>query len=287
MHALRDVFAHLPDLRRNEVRAEQSPRPHSPDARSRRRPARSHATFADEMSYCLGCLACQTACPAGVDYATLLENARGEVERQRRGRRTVAAIHSLAHALGPLSPSATTPRLWPRVWLYQKLGVQAAVRALGIPQILPKRLRQLEAMTPTVVAPFSNARIAAASRSRATPKYRVALLTGCVQDLLYAPINRATADVLLANGCEVVTPPVQYCCGSLHAHNGELDLARDLARKNLDLYDLSTARRRHLQRRRLRLASQKVRRTAPRRPRLPRPAPTSGTQRSATSASGL
>jgi glycolate oxidase iron-sulfur subunit len=59
-----------------------------------------------------------------------------------------------------------------------------------------------------------------------------------VQDLLYAHINRATADVLLANGCEVITPPVQFCCGSLHAHNGELDLARDLARRNLDLYEL-------------------------------------------------
>jgi glycolate oxidase iron-sulfur subunit len=65
------------------------------------------------------------------------------------------------------------------------------------------------------------------------------LLTGCVQDLLYARINRATADVLLANGCEVVTPPLQHCCGSLHAHNGELDLARDLARRNLDRFDLN------------------------------------------------
>jgi glycolate oxidase iron-sulfur subunit len=124
------------------------------------------------------------------------------------------------------------------MWLYQKLGVQAAVRALGIPHLLPKQLRRLESMTPIVRAPFSHRRIG----PRETPpsvKYRVALLTGCVQDLLYSAINRATADVLLANGCEVITPPVQYCCGSLHAHNGELDLARDLARKNLDLFDLS------------------------------------------------
>jgi glycolate oxidase iron-sulfur subunit len=195
-------------------------------------------TFADEMSYCLGCLACQTACPAGVDYATLLENARGEVERRgvvggpwRRFMRWITLSVLFRH-----------PRLlraFGRVmWLYQRLGIQAAIRALGISRILPKRLHQLEAMTPTVVAPFSNARISPVERP-AAPKYRVALLTGCVQDLLYAPINRATADVLLANGCEVITPPVQYCCGSLHAHNGELDLARDLARKNLDLYDLS------------------------------------------------
>jgi glycolate oxidase iron-sulfur subunit len=195
--------------------------------------------FAEEMSYCLGCLACQTACPAGVDYATLLENARGEVERQKvvggPWRRFVRWI--------TLSVLFRRPRLLRAfgraLWLYQTLGMQAAVRALGIPRILPKRLRRLEAMTPTVRAPFSNGLIQR-REIPATAKHRVALLTGCVQDLLYAPINRATADVLLANGCEVVTPPIQYCCGSLHAHNGELDLARDLARKNLDLYDLAS-----------------------------------------------
>ncbi|MEI9895709.1 MAG: (Fe-S)-binding protein, partial [Chthoniobacter sp.] len=60
------------------------------------------------------------------------------------------------------------------------------------------------------------------------------MLTGCVQDLVYPHVNRDTVDVLLANGCEVVTPGAQYCCGSLHAHNGELTLARAMARKNID-----------------------------------------------------
>ena len=64
---------------------------------------------------------------------------------------------------------------------------------------------------------------------------RVALLTGCVQDLVFPDINRDTADVLLANGCEVETPRSQPCCGSLHAHNGELDMARTLARRMIDL----------------------------------------------------
>src|SRR5687767_25629 len=100
--------------------------------------------FAEEMSYCLGCLACQTACPAGVDYATLLENARGEVERQGVAggpwRRFVRWL--------TLSVLFRRPRLLRAfgrsLWLYQKLGVQAAIRALGIPRILPKRLRRLE-----------------------------------------------------------------------------------------------------------------------------------------------
>jgi glycolate oxidase iron-sulfur subunit len=190
--------------------------------------------FAEEMSYCLGCLACQTACPAGVDYATLFENARGEVERQQ----VVGGLRRRFIRWITLSVLFRQPRVLRAVgrtiWLYQTLGIQSAVRRLGIPCLLPKRLRRLESMTPTIHAPFSNKRIKP-REAPPQPKHRVALLTGCVQDLLYAHINRATADVLLANGCEVLTPPVQFCCGSLHAHNGELELARDLARQNIDL----------------------------------------------------
>jgi glycolate oxidase iron-sulfur subunit len=194
--------------------------------------------FADEMSYCLGCLACQTACPAGVDYATLMETARGEVERQKivggPWRRFIRWL-----TLSFMFRRPRVLRLFGRLmWLYRALGLQWAVRTSGLPRILPRRLQQLEAMTPVVRPPFSNARIAVRETPPTATKYRVALLTGCVQDLLYAHINRATADVLLANGCEVATPSVQFCCGSLHAHNGELDLARDLARRNLDSYDL-------------------------------------------------
>jgi Fe-S oxidoreductase len=73
---------------------------------------------------------------------------------------------------------------------------------------------------------------------RADRKYRVGLLTGCVQDLAFSHVNRDTADALLANGGEVVTPRLQSCCGSIHAHNGELELARQMARRSLDAFDL-------------------------------------------------
>jgi len=195
------------------------------------------SAFADEMSYCLGCLACQTACPAGVDYATLLEAGRGEVERRHAvGGPVRRFIRWLT--LGLMFQQPWLLRIFGRAMLlYQRSGLQWLIRRSGVMRLMPARLRQLEAMAPTIVAPFSYARIAAVE----TPPdaaYRVVLLTGCVQDLLYAPINRATADVLLANGCEVVTPRRQFCCGSLHAHNGELEWARDLARKNLDAIPL-------------------------------------------------
>jgi glycolate oxidase iron-sulfur subunit len=117
--------------------------------------------------------------------------------------------------------------------LYQRLGLQALVRNSGVLRLLPRRLRELEAMTPTVQRRFSAEWIAPVTPARGAKKYRVALLTGCAQDLIFSEVNRDTAEVLAANGCEVVTPPEQSCCGSLHAHNGEWNLAQELARRQI------------------------------------------------------
>ncbi len=85
------------------------------------------------------------------------------------------------------------------------------------------------------------ARASAAPKKPCPPeRYRVGLLTGCVQDLIYSDVNRDTADVLLANGCTVVTPPAQGCCGSLHAHNGEYEMAKGYARRLIDHFDLDS-----------------------------------------------
>jgi glycolate oxidase iron-sulfur subunit len=108
--------------------------------------------------------------------------------------------------------------------------------------LLPKHLRDLEPQTPLMADAFSDSLIAPLESPDllAKPKYRVGLLTGCVQDLAFSNINRDTADVLLANDCEVITPRSQSCCGSLHAHNGELELARELARRQIDSFDLDS-----------------------------------------------
>ncbi len=196
------------------------------------------AAFAEEMSYCLGCLACESACPAGVDYAALLEAARDDVERSGiaggAGRRLLRWL-----TLGQLFRRPRMLRAFGRaLWLYERSGLQGMLRRSPIMRrLVPTQAWQLDAKAPPVRPPFSHRRI----RPREWPERSlqcVALLTGCVQDLVYPHVNRATADVLLANGCEIVTPPRQFCCGSLHAHNGELELARDLARRNLDLFDV-------------------------------------------------
>jgi glycolate oxidase iron-sulfur subunit len=196
--------------------------------------------FADEMYFCLGCLACTTACPAGVDYAHLFEMARAEAERQgvldkpKRNFirwisiRVIFTRPRLLHLIGKL------------LWFYQAAGLQTAVRKFRLTRLLPKNLRELEPLTPTVRRHFSTQLIKPVESPASTRKYRVGLLTGCVQDLTFSDINRDTADVLLANHCEVVTPRLQPCCGSLHGHNGEWELARELARRNIDKFDLES-----------------------------------------------
>jgi glycolate oxidase iron-sulfur subunit len=121
--------------------------------------------------------------------------------------------------------------------LYQQTGAQFLVRQLGLTRLLPGNLRRLEPQTPEIAEAFSNQLIEENEEPprKDRPPRRVALLTGCVQDLVFSGINRDTADVLLANGCSVHTPPIQPCCGSLHAHNGEHELAASLARRMIDL----------------------------------------------------
>jgi glycolate oxidase iron-sulfur subunit len=196
--------------------------------------------FADEMYYCLGCLACQTACPAGVKYAELFETARAEVERSGISQ---AAERDFWRWL-TLNVLFMHPRLlrlagWGlRIW--QKTGLDRLLRRVKFFGLLPKHLRDLEPQTPRVADAFSDALIDPIESPKGKFKHRVGLLTGCVQDLAFSGINRDTADVLLANGCEVVTPRAQHCCGSLHAHNGAVELARELARRQIDSFDLES-----------------------------------------------
>jgi glycolate dehydrogenase iron-sulfur subunit len=193
--------------------------------------------FADEMSYCLGCLACTTACPAGVDYGTLFEAARGEVERSgvaSAPARSFLRFFTLRFLL--FRPWAL--RLQGRLLrFYQASGLRGLVRRSGIFSVLPRRLGELERQMVPVRKEFSDEIIAVVEKPRGGARRRVAMLTGCIQDIAFSDVNRATVDVLLANGCEVTTPRMQSCCGSLHVHNGDLASARALAVRQMDLID--------------------------------------------------
>ncbi|HXQ80432.1 MAG TPA: heterodisulfide reductase-related iron-sulfur binding cluster [Opitutaceae bacterium] len=193
--------------------------------------------FAQEMDYCLGCLACTTACPAGVDYATLFEAGRAQSERSGaasgRSRRLIRALTLRFLLLRPWALRAAGRLLW----LHQASGFRRLLRGSGFLSLLPKRLGELERQAIPIRRHFSDAVIAAVEGPRGPVRHRVAVLSGCIQDVAFSDVNRATVDVLLENGCEVATPRAQSCCGSLHAHNGDLETARVLARRQIESID--------------------------------------------------
>ncbi len=194
--------------------------------------------FGEEMYYCLGCLACTTACPAGVNYPELFENARAEVEFQgvlfspdRRFWRWLTLRQLFAkpwmlHFVGRM------------LWAYQASGICGLVRRSGLLRLIPKNFRELEPSTPTIQRKFSTQLIEEEEAPAVSKRYRVGMLTGCVQDMVMADVNRDTVDSLLENGCAVDTPRDQGCCGSLHAHNGDLEQAEIQARRLLDQFNL-------------------------------------------------
>ena len=192
--------------------------------------------FGEEMYFCLGCLACQTACPAGVNYAELFEHARAEAE-QSGALKSPKRNFIRSFALKWLFMDLRRLRFVARVLcVYQRLGLQSFVRRSGVLKLFPKRLRELEAMTPEIQSRFSAELITPVTPAIGEKRFRVALLTGCAQDPIFSNVNRDTAEVLARNGCDVVTPPNQSCCGSLHAHNGEWEAAQELARRNIDQF---------------------------------------------------
>jgi glycolate oxidase iron-sulfur subunit len=192
--------------------------------------------FGDEMYFCLGCLACQTACPAGVKYAELFEHARAEAEQSgvlRSPKRNLIRALTLKWLFMDLRRLRFVARI---IRTYQRMGLQSLIRGSGILNLLPKHLRELEEMTPEIQPKFSADLIAPITTAASTKRFRVAMLTGCAQDPIFSNVNRDTVQVLAHYGCEVVTPASQSCCGSLHAHNGEWELAQELARRNIDQF---------------------------------------------------
>ena len=184
-------------------------------------------TLAEEAHLCLGCRACETACPSGVRFGRLLEEARAAVAAAglRRGRAARLERFALRHLV---ADPVRLRRAASALAVAQRLGLDRAARAL-----LPPRLADALALAPRV--PRRADRRRPPFRIPATPpiRGRVALFTGCVMAELFGDVHHATARVLARNGFEVLVPRSQRCCGALHAHAGDPETARALLRRNL------------------------------------------------------
>jgi glycolate oxidase iron-sulfur subunit len=192
------------------------------------------------LSLCLDCRACETACPSGVPYGRLIEAAKAEIERQRPGGvgRRVFRWLNFGLLLGRprvLRAAAAGLRL------YQASGLQALVRATGVARLLPGTLPAWEALLPRLPAARERAPLPSLTPAAAPRRARVALLTGCVQSVVFGAHNRATARVLARNGCDVLAPPGQGCCGALNAHGGDHARALEMARRTIETFEAAGA----------------------------------------------
>jgi len=181
---------------------------------------------------CLGCMACMTACPSGVDYGKLIEATRAQIERNYDRGGLEKFYRQMIFAL--FTDPAMLRRLRAPLWLYQKSGLKTLVRTSGMLKLLPKGLRAMESLMPALPKPEPLPEVTPAQEPK---RLRVGLLLGCVQREFFPQVNAATARVLAAEGCEVVSPADQPCCGALMVHAGEEDRAVALARHLINVFE--------------------------------------------------
>ena len=191
--------------------------------------------IARHFDTCLGCMACVTACPSGVQYDKLLAAARPQVERRlnrpvadRLFRRLVFSLFPYPHRLRVVSLT---------LWAYQKLGVQRLARSTGLLNLLPPRLRAMEALMPPISLRRVWAELPRLAPAVGKRRRRVGLLLGCVQRVFFGEVNAATVRVLTAEGCDVIIPGSQGCCGALMFHAGMEDDAIRAARRFIDVFE--------------------------------------------------
>ena len=181
--------------------------------------------FQQHIDRCLGCMACVPACPSGVQYDRLIEATRAQVERRHRRSPRDRALRGAIFALFPYPRRLRALRA--PLAAYQRSGLQRLVRRSGLLDLVPA-LATMEAVAPPIrPAPRLPERVAARGPRRAV----VGLLTGCVQGAFFPEVNAATARVLALEGCDVVIPRRQGCCGALSVHNGREAEAQDFARR--------------------------------------------------------
>ncbi|HEX9201476.1 MAG TPA: heterodisulfide reductase-related iron-sulfur binding cluster [Acidobacteriaceae bacterium] len=190
--------------------------------------------FRRHMDNCLGCMACMTACPSGVQYDKLIEDTRAQVDRNIPRATGDSLFRRMLFATFP--HPARLRALAAPLFLYQRSGLQALVRKSGLLKLLPERLRAMEALLPIVPANFTW-KMPARTAASTAPRRRVGMLAGCVQQVFFSHVNAATARVLAAEGCEVITPENQPCCGALMVHSGLEDQATAMACKIIAIFE--------------------------------------------------
>jgi len=197
--------------------------------------------FVEQMSLCLDCRACTTVCPTGVSPGEMVLAARAYLEAEGGKKRP---DNSFGRRMGR---RLLYRELWPHhrrlerlaslLRLYQRLRLPQLARRTGLLRLLPDRLARMEELLPILPERSLRREIPVVAPAKGETRYRVGFFLGCVMSLVYVEVSRATVRVLQEHGCEVVTPQGQKCCGAPHESDGERDLARQLARDNVGVFE--------------------------------------------------
>lgn len=190
--------------------------------------------FVAHIDRCLDCRACETACPSGVEYGKLIELSRAQIEQKYR--RPFASRIAREFVYRRLLPyPARIAALARTMRVFQTSGLAAVARASGILRLFG--LQDRERLMPKIDREFFFSELGKTFPAQGQRRARVAFFAGCIAQVTFADLNRATIRVLQANGCEVVVPAEQVCCGALAAHAGVRDVARELAAANIKAFD--------------------------------------------------
>jgi glycolate oxidase iron-sulfur subunit len=185
--------------------------------------------FVTHIDRCLDCRACETACPSGVEYGKLVEMARAQIEQKYKRPFLSRVLRNLVYRrLLPYPQRIARAARFLR--MYQRSGLAAIARGSGILHLF--RLQDRERLMPKIDLDFFFGELGKTFPPQGARRARVAFFAGCLAQVTFSELNRATIRVLQANGCEVVVPTGQLCCGALPAHAGVRDVARHLARTN-------------------------------------------------------
>jgi glycolate oxidase iron-sulfur subunit len=195
-------------------------------------------TYVQHFDACLGCMACVTACPSGVKYDQLIEAVRPQIERNYRRRPADRLFREMIFQLMPYPGRLRVAAVFGS--LYERAGGHGLLERSGLLKVLPKRLQALEALMPPARLRTLLIGLPPLVKARGTPtRRRVGLLTGCVQRVFFPHVNRATVRVLAREGCDVVIPRAQRCCGALSEHAGREPEALARARRLIDTFERS------------------------------------------------
>lgn len=193
--------------------------------------------YQEHISLCLGCRACETACPSGVQFGQLLEGARAQIQQATGAEQSRADRWLRKLAFKAILPHPLVLRtLGNLLLLYQATGLRSLARGLALAGALPGRLLEWDDLLPPLPKRAYRLNVEELTPAQGERRGRVGFVCGCVMPIFFSHINLATVRLMAANGFDVVTPRAQRCCGALHAHAGERDEARRLARHNLETF---------------------------------------------------